>query len=783
MRRQYIYTLTQDSLPISVGSKAINLRSLFDMGFKIPVTYCCSWDAYNGFLEHSELVLQQLREEITEIIDLEKPYAIRSSTDLEDSQQYTYAGQFSTILDVKGLNSILQSILDVWESSKLEGLQSYQAWVGSEKPLPKMAVIVQEMVSPLLSGVAFSRNPITGLDETIIEAVEGPGMALVQEGVTPYRWVYKWGRWHEQPTDKEVYTDLIRKVVDQTKQIVKLYGKDLDLEWVYDGEEIYWVQLREITALEHVRIYSNKISKEFLPGIIKPLVWSVNIPLVNGAWIDLLTEVIGENDIKPESLARSFYYRAYFDTSTFGKIFDRLGMPRQALEINMGIVEPPEDRPTFKLTRKMVLLVPRTLRFLYDKWVFSNKIEQHFSEIESQFQDFAQVSINSISQDKLLEEIDQLYTVAQDAAYYNIVVPLLMYAYNGVMRNQLKKFGVDFEQFDLTSGLTAMDAYAPDAHLEQLSLEFGLLDPEIQETIRKCDFESFQQIPKIEGFQAQVNQFITQFGHLSDSGNDFSTCPWREDPDLILSLITTSQFSGRKKAQKVSVDDLPARGLRRWLIGVFYQRARRFRYYRERVSSVYTHGYGLFRNYYLALGDHFVYAGILAGREDIFYLYDEEIRQIVAGDILEEDIEEKVSLRKSEMQTYQDIELPEIIYGDQPPPIVSILVEKMKGTPTSRGVYTGPVRVVYGLQDFNKVNDGDVIVIPYSDVGWTPLFSKAGAIIAESGGILSHSSIIAREYNIPAVVSVANACNLEDGTIVIVDGYLGDIFIHKSNSD
>ena len=114
---------------------------------------------------------------------------------------------------------------------------------------------------------------------------------------------------------------------------------------------------------------------------------------------------------------------------------------------------------------------------------------------------------------------------------------------------------------------------------------------------------------------------------------------------------------------------------------------------------------------------------------------------------------------------------------------MSILVEKMKGTPTSRGVYTGPVRVVYGLQDFNKVNDGDVIVIPYSDVGWTPLFSKAGAIIAESGGILSHSSIIAREYNIPAVVSVANACNLEDGTIVIVDGYLGDIFIHKSNSD
>jgi pyruvate,water dikinase len=90
------------------------------------------------------------------------------------------------------------------------------------------------------------------------------------------------------------------------------------------------------------------------------------------------------------------------------------------------------------------------------------------------------------------------------------------------------------------------------------------------------------------------------------------------------------------------------------------------------------------------------------------------------------------------------------------------------------------VRVISGIHEFDKMRQGDVLVIPFSDVGWTPLFTKAGAVIAESGGILSHSSIIAREYNIPAVVSVPGACTLADETIVTVDGYRGEVILHES---
>jgi pyruvate,water dikinase len=81
--------------------------------------------------------------------------------------------------------------------------------------------------------------------------------------------------------------------------------------------------------------------------------------------------------------------------------------------------------------------------------------------------------------------------------------------------------------------------------------------------------------------------------------------------------------------------------------------------------------------------------------------------------------------------------------------------------------------LVHGPSDFDKIKSGDVLVIPFSDASWTPLFSKASAVVSESGGILSHCSIVAREYGIPAVVSVTGAMTIVDGAKLAVDGYAG----------
>jgi len=131
------------------------------------------------------------------------------------------------------------------------------------------------------------------------------------------------------------------------------------------------------------------------------------------------------------------------------------------------------------------------------------------------------------------------------------------------------------------------------------------------------------------------------------------------------------------------------------------------------------------------------------------------------------------------MQKTADIELPQVIYGDTPPPMIPANSIRLRGTPTSQGYYSGPARLVRGIEDFHKVQPGDVLVIPFSEVGWTPLFAKAGAVVAESGGVLSHSSIVAREYRIPAVVSVSGAMKLCDNQSITVDGFKGEIILHE----
>ena len=174
---------------------------------------------------------------------------------------------------------------------------------------------------------------------------------------------------------------------------------------------------------------------------------------------------------------------------------------------------------------------------------------------------------------------------------------------------------------------------------------------------------------------------------------------------------------------------------------------------------------------------------VLAEPDDVMYLDVDAVRQALApgGGA---DAARVVAVRKAEIESMRDIELPEVIYGDDfiPRPADDDAATSWHGTPTARGHHRGPVRLVGGIADFDKVREGDVLAIPYSDVGWTPLFAKAGAVVAESGGLLSHSSIVAREYGIPCVVSVEGAMRMPEDAIVTVDGYRGVIVLQGEDS-
>jgi pyruvate,water dikinase len=759
-----------------VGNKAFNLRKLAGIGMRIPQTFAIKWDAYQRYVKDDEKLIDELKAELAKIIEPGKSYAVRSSANIEDSMDRSFAGQFKSVLHVQGVDNVLQAVWAVWSSAQTPAVKTYLERHNVPTNELAMAVIVQEMVKPVISGVALSRNPVTGGDDIVVEAVKGEGTQLVQSGATPLRWVNNKGYWVEKANGEEtgVPLSLIEEVISGTRVIAQKLRHGVDLEWVYNGQDLYWVQVRAITTSSNRNVYSNYIPREMLPGMIKPLIFTVNIPLVNSIWIQWMSEITGDLGLKPEDLAKSFYYRVYFNMGALGDIFEGLGFPRDSVEMIMGSLPRGAVKHSFKPSFKTFTRLPWMTWFMIDKWSFGSKMRRALPKLEERVKATPYLDLDGWSESDLLAAVDRHYKLMQEVAYYNVMGPLLMGMYNNMLKAQLGKRGVDFINFDLTEGMDQIAEYDPGTHLRRLHAQFCALPPEVQEKMRSVSYSEFQKMTEAGDFPQKVARLIAEFGHLSDNGNDFSAIPWREQPETVLQLVM--DFVPKKEeGRKVTFSELKASGS----IKFFYKRAREFRLLREQVSGMYTHGYGLFRYYFLALGRHFVKRGLIETAEDVFYLTIEQVRGLVNGQAPSNDLRGEIAKHKADMERFKDILIPTIIYGDEIPPVREPNMDVLTGIPTSIGHHTGKVKVVKGIQDFSKVAQGDVLVIPYSDVGWTPLFARAGAVVAESGGLLSHSSIVAREYNIPAVVSVEGATLMPDETTVTVDGHKGEVLIHK----
>ena len=701
---------------------------------------------------------------------------MRSSANVEDGHTHSFAGQFTSQLDVQGVDNVLDAVCTIWDSARAETVEAYVQQSGRNQDEVRLAVLIQEMVTAVSSGVAFSKNPVTAVNEVVIEAVAGQGEQLVQGGVTPSRWIVRDGATSLESEEAVLNESVVAEIAETTRLIAKTFKQDVDLEWAFDGERVYWLQMRPITSMkEETAVYSNTISKEMLPGLIKPLVWSINSPRHEHIFKQLIRELIGTDKFDNEELTRAFYYRAYFNTTTLGNMFATMGMPPNALENMMGIKSDEENKPKMKMSPRHL---PRVFWFALKKLWFGHTLRRFIPKMEAEYKAFPVTNLDQMSKAALLQQIDDLHHLGFPVSYHTKLGMILMNIHSKILDARLRKLGYGLEDFHLAYGMEGIQEYDPNIQLAELNRQFHALTPEAQQQIRDASFDELNKLPDVEGFVTAVTNFITQFGYLSDNTNDFSTKTWREEPDVILNLIKNSEPTQRETASKQPFEALPLPNFHRLILRNFYQRARRFCYYRDRLSAMYAYGNSLYRLYFMEIGRRLTEWGILDKPEHIFYLYEYEVRAIVKESSPDPKIATTVQERITDMKALTAVELPTKIFGETPPPITLNNEQKLSGTPTSNGTYTGVSRVVRGIADFDKVQRGDVLVIPFSDVGWTPLFRHAGAVIAESGGMLSHSSIIAREYNIPAVVSVNGAMKLTDNTLVTVDGYQGEIFVH-----
>ncbi len=770
-----LHHIGQHSSKSGIGNKAASLYKMQKLGFPVPLSYVIPKHVREAFYSDPEQVRKQIRHELDEISQKDCAWAIRSSGEMEDLENHSFAGQFATYLDVKGSQAMLEAIEKVWESVDHVREGSYMNESEKNKGPLGMSVIIQEMVDSQWSGVAFSINPVTGRNEFVFEAVKGIGVQLVQDGVRPFRWTWFQNGWEADSTPGEEIREVLESLAEGLRKLDKAFGGAVDVEWAYDGRNLFYLQCRPVTVSEFPTIYSNHISREVLPGMIKPLVWSVNIPLVNSAWIRLLEKLLGRLNMAPEQLSESFYYRAYFNMGTLGTLFRRMGLPKDSLESLMGRKNP-SGKSSFKPGLKTMRYLPSMLAFLLSNLSLKRKFKKDFAKITVRT-DLLKQKMDRLTPADYQSSFLEIYSLASLAADYNIIVPLAFQISNRILQKKLMKRGIAYENLDFVKDFPGLSEYDPGEDLSNLAHQWDCLPTDSREGIRDFKTLMTSKNPLLKGVIEHFERLLAQFGHFSESGNDFSATPWREDPDFVFNLFRNQSnkdpaFMERTGNLTAESKGIPLRA---------YRRAGQFRLFREMISSEYTRCYGLFRELFLVTGESFREKGWLSDPKDVFYLTLDQHNRLLDGPPEDEakSIRQKLENVKREMEEFRDLLLPSVIYGDTPPPMPGKNEEVFEGIPTSPGIFEGELVVVKGYDDFQKKVEGNILVIPYSDVGWTPLLVRAGAIVSESGGMLSHASIIARELSIPAISSVDHACNLKDGTMAIIDGTSGKLFIKK----
>ena len=743
--RKVVLPVTSSSPLEQVGNKVLKTQLMMRQGLRVPQSWAVPFWVMDAYLRDREGTLDLLDREMRRVLPGDLRFAVRSSAEGEDESVRSFAGQFASLLNVPR-DRVTGAVEKVWLSLHERELKDYASGPG------RMGVLVQVMVPPNVSGVSFSCDPLSGRRVVIVEAVEGEGVRLVQEGLTPWR--------YEMTSDLVLLAGeggldgkVLRDVVRTTFRLRDRTGGELDLEWVYDGRRLHWVQLRGLTGPRTLDRYTNTFSQEFLPGMIKPLVWSVNVPINSHGWVRVLSELTGRKDLSADNLARSFYYRAYFNMGEFGKVWEAMGLPQDLLERMMLMRG--KGTMSFRPTPKLMLSSWRLLRFLWSKRRWFREVEAALDRLHSDYRSRKEEELKGLSDEELWRRVEGMLDAGTVSVYYTILCMISSTIVTRIWRKYLERRGMDWQVMSLRTG---GDGGYPEAALRELrELMKGVQGEPILETLRRD--------PRNERFCRSFHDFLEEYGHYSESGNDFSVPPWREMPELVLDILRTI-------SEKERLPAIRARGL---LLSGLQRQEARFRSYRERMGSMYTRHYSLYRWYFMEMGCRLVDRGVLGGAGDVFMLEWKELKDALlhgAGDV-----RTLVQARKEEMARLTDVSLPPVIYGDEAPPVHHEALHVLKGTASSGGYYQGRAKVVRGLADMKRLQPGDIMVIPYSDVGWTPFFHLAGALVSESGGILSHSSIIAREYGIPAVVSVPGAMRIPDGAILEIDGYRGEVIV------
>lgn len=757
-----LLTLDQRLDPQKAGTKAATLAALRRAGYPVPI----GWVLPAG-------------DDMTPLVELLNPsparlLVVRSSATGEDTESASAAGQYESFLNIQSGLALENAIAQCQLSYTSARAQQYRR----DRNIPDgaIAVLVQEQIKGAFSGVAFSRDPIVRSgDAVVIEALPGTATQVVSGRVTPEQYrVYVPSAatdaaldWHMPEGDSfpmEGEGDVPPRLVQQVAYLARhleqhFHGIPQDIEWSYDGQQLWLLQSRPITTL--LPLWTRKIAAEVIPGFIRPLTWSINRPLTCGVWGKLFTLVLGDRaeGLDFTETATLHYSAAYFNATLLGDLFRRMGLPAESLEfLTRGAkFSKPPLQSTLRNIPGLLRLVGRDLALLKD---FTVDDRQHFAPGIAKLQ---AEPLSTLSDPALLDRIEFILTLLERATYYSIMAPL-----SASLRQSLFRVSAADLDNEATPEVAAVRA------LQALAAQARPLVPSDTEPNRL--FDVLQNVPGGQAILAEFDRLLDTYGYLSEVGTDIAVPTWREAPASVQATFT--QFV---------LNPFPPKAVRSpHRLGWGGKQAQRRLSLKGRVTEVYSYLLAALRWSFVEIERRWIAADHLREAGDLFFLEVGEIRQAIlhpeetSWDILWARLES----RRSHFHLNSKLLPPTLVYGDAPPElsqpftVPSIPGQQLSGIGASPGQVEGIVLVVTQFEIDLPITKDTILVVPYTDSGWAPLLVRAGGIIADVGGQLSHGAIIAREYGIPAVMNVHNATqDLHNGQRVRLNGRDGTVEI------
>ncbi len=633
--------------------------------------------------------------------------------------------------------------------------------------------------------------------------------------------------------EEEVLTnDEIHELGENIINIEKYYGKPQDMEWAFEKGKLYILQARPITTLQKTSektintiIWDNSNIVESYPEITLPLTFS----FIRKAYSDVYkrfseitgvpAKVVESYQVVYDNMLGLLKGRVYYNLINWYKLLmlfpnskgnskfmeQMMGVKKELSEenLNENLLEAEEKMTGWEKFRNRLEKYKAGFTLFMNMFLIEKKAEKFYKIIDENLN-----GKNSNLDNKNIKELKKYYKFLENKFLKNWEIPIindfLVMVWFGLSKKMAEKYiKENFEEKHnilIAQEGNDMISVEPSRYIKKMSnmlRQDNSLQNKIKTIIKNNDESRIDGLKLTENikFNFLFNEYMEKFGDRTVHELKLEASTLKEEPifliKMIFSLSMTENIQEHTKRniseeQKKIYESLKINPVKKYLLKktIFY--AKKFIKLRENLRYERTKVFGTVRKIMKKMGTHLKNDNLINNEKDVFYLTVDEIFGLVDGSIIDVDLKKLIELRKEEYKKYESAAilpdrfltrgfLGENFYYEDLAENSQLDENTLKGTGCSKGIVKGKVKVVLNPMN-TEIEDGDIVVTKSTDPSWVMVFPLLKGLIVEKGSLLSHSAIISREMNIPAIVGVQGATSiLKTGDIVQFDGSTGII--------